>query len=322
MKIATTSAELKKWIRVNNSFDPNNFISAENDAKHILYRFIGQPQYDAIQAAYTANTLSPAQTELHQYIQNAMVNLAFLYYIPEGQLEISDAGIHLNTSKDRKTGFNWQIISLQKGAKRKAFKAIELMLIFLWKSPTGTFPLWEADDSSIEYKKFLINDSLTFNRSYSINNDFCLFLSIRDIIEEITNDYIIPTIGQDLYDELHTQYTTNTVSTFNKFLLDRVRKPLAVLSMNRALARKSARLDEFGIQEDFQSMALLIEASNPARDSLISLQLRESEKIGEQAIHALRRYLIDKASSFPLYTPPTPLDLKINDQSKGFYAVL
>lgn len=322
MIIAATKDEIKKWIKVNNNFDPKNLLPAENDAKYILYRFIGKPQYDAIETAYAANTLSPVQLELHQFIQNAMVNLSYLYYIPEGQLEVSDAGIHINSSKDRKTGFNWQIIDLQKGAKRRAFKAIEQMLQYLWKTPPATFPLWEADEASKEYKKFLINDSLTFNKSYSINNDFSLFLSIRDIIEEITNDYIIPTLGEALYDELHTQFISNTLSIFNKKLLAKVQKPLAVLSMNRALVRKSARLDEFGLQEDFQSMVLLINASNPARDSLLSAQLRESERIGEQTIHALRRHLIDKAVSYPLYTPPTPTDLKINDQQKGFYAVL
>ena len=66
-------------------------------------------------------------------------------------------------------------------------------------------------------------------------------------------------------------------------------------------------------------MNITADASNPARDTTLSLRLREANNTGEKYLVQLGRFMLNNADEFPLYEPPTENNTSINDIKKHIY---
>ena len=322
MRICSTIDEIKKYAEVNASFDPQILLPAESKVEHIVKRMLSKAEYASLVVNYTANTLTAEQEELLPYVQNAMVSLAMIKWTGAcGQVEISNAGIHLNLSKDRKTAFQWQIVDIQRHFKNEAYKALENMLQFLWDSPSNKYLLWRASADRSEYLKFFINDSVEFSKNYQIHENFAFFLYLRETMDFVEENYIAPVIGQDLFDQIKAQIVSNTVSPANAKILKWIRKAVANKTIHHAIPKLSSYMDEFGIRENFLSQIMTTQAEQPVRNELISLQLNQTDNEGETYLLKLRSFLIENASTYPLYVVPSNSTLKMNDKDSSFFTV-
>lgn len=323
MKICKTTDEIKLYAEVNATFESANLLPAEIKVVHIVKDILSDAEYDNLLLNYTNNTLTAEQNKLLPYVQDAMVCLCMIKYVGAcGQAEISNAGIHLNLSKDRKTAFQWQIVDIKKHFKTEGYKALENLLHFLWKSGNTEYLLWQASDNKKEYLKYFVNDSIQFSKGYNIHGNFAFFLYLRDSIEFTEEQYIEPIIGQDLFNEIKSQILSNSVSPTNAIILKWIQKAVAYKTIYHAIPKLMNYVDEFGIQESFLSLALTTESSQPSRNEFVSYQLNEAEKNGESYLHKIRNHLIKNASTYPLYTIPTQTNLSINKKDSGFFTVL
>lgn len=323
MKICNTTAEIKEFAEVNATFDAKNLLPAEKKVVSIVKGFLSDEEYNSLLNNYTNNTLTPEQEELLPFVQDAMVCLAMIKYVGAcGQAEISNAGIHLNLSKDRKTLFQWQIIDIKRYFKAEGYRAIENLLRFLWKSNPAEYLLWRVSDNRKKYLQYFINDSIDFSECYNIHENFAFYLYLRDTIDFSEEQYIAPVIGQPLFDEIKSQILAGNISLSNGKILKWIRKAVAYKTIFHAIPKLMTYIDEFGIQENFMSLALTTESSQPARNEFVSYQLNEADKNGENYLLKIRSYLIVNASSYPLYTVPTETNFSINKKDSGFFTVL
>lgn len=323
MKICNNVQQIKLYAEVNATFEPENLLPSESKVVHIVKDILSDAEYNSLQLNYTNNTLTAEQNKLLPYVQNAMVCLSMIKYIGAcGQAEISNAGIHLNLSKDRKTVFQWQIIDIKKHFKTEAYTALENLLHFLWQSDVSEYLLWRVSDNRNEYLKFFINDATEFSKAYNIHGNFAFYLYLRDTIDFVEEQYIEPVIGSALFTEIKSQILNNTVSANNSKILKWIRKAVAYKTIYHAIPKLMTYIDEFGIQESFLSLALTADATQAARNEFVSYQLKESETNGESYLLKLRRYLIDNATDYPLYVAPAQTNLSINKKDSGFFTVL
>lgn len=322
MRIASTIAEIKKIIVVNANFKPTLLEPGELDAQEYIIQILGRDEFDALQTAYTANTLSANQQKLLPYVQQAMVCLAMLLSGDELQLEISNTGFQINVSTERKTAFQWQIIAIKKRYKARAFKALQNLLVFLHKSTSTDFPLWYASDERKDFLQYFINDANAFSRGYNIQNNFSFFLFLRETMNDVEYKYIQPILGKALFDEIKTQILGNTISNANKEILKLIYPAVAWKTIHHAIPKLIGYTDEFGIQEDFISTTIDVKNATEFGNDIISLKIRTTDNEGETYLNRLNDYLIANATTYPLFVAPTESEVTVNKQERGFYAVL
>lgn len=114
-------------------------------------------------------------------------------------------------------------------------------------------------------------------------------------ISEAEYTHIIPRIGKDLYNELHTAYTNNTLSPIQSELLKKIQKPLAAFAYYDDLAMQHAMITDAGVRRT-------------TTDNMPSAYRWEFDGVKEtlankacQGMEALLEWLEDNKASFPTY---------------------
>lgn len=319
MILAATNEEIKKWVGVTANFEPENLIHSGNEVKKNIIDIIGDDEFNLLVSNYPGS-FTPEQTAIFSLVQKAIVNLAMLHYADNGgQLEITQAGFHINTSAERKTAFEWQIKQFKRGCMNDGFSALQDLLIFLWDSPTNTYTAWRASANKDEHLKFFCNDAITFSKGYNIKKSYSLFCELKDSIAFVEMQYIIPIIQPVVAADLKQKIKNFSLNSIEKELLEKVNFALATMTIFHAIPRTSTVFTESGIFEPFSSMNLSVNASNPARDSGLSLKLRDAENIGNKYLVELGRFMVKNTASFPLYESPAESSTNINNINNGIY---
>lgn len=322
MRIAKTTQEIKLYTEVNANFFPENLLPSELLAQKFVRDVVGNSLYDTILEHYTNNTLTIPEQQLFPFIQNVMVNFTMIFFCDAGQLEISNAGLQLNLSKERKTGFQWQILDLKKHYKRKAFSALESLLNFLYNSLSTDYPTWHNSDNKKKYCSDFFLDATQFSSFYNIHNDFAFFLQLKPHLVYAGDDCILPILGDALSEDIKTKILNNNLSSNEKILLKYIQKALAYKTIAIAIPQLISHLDEFGISENYFSSSQTINASEPARNEFVSLLLRDCDKKGDTYLYKLRSYLNNNAETFPLYTIKSNVNSISQNDRQGLFSVL
>ncbi len=112
--------------------------------------------------------------------------------------------------------------------------------------------------------------------------------------------YIKPTLGTDLYNEIKSQVKTNTVTNFNKLLLDEyIRPSIASISFFEAAPRLQIDISDFGITT--KEIAANEHLKRPASSDLVGKNETKGERDGNLYLTDLREYLFANATTYPLY---------------------
>ncbi len=108
--------------------------------------------------------------------------------------------------------------------------------------------------------------------------------------------YIIPVIGQGLYDDIQAKYDTNNLTTLEQGLLERIQKPLAAYAYYDDMPLHNAIITDAGVRQfDSENMPGAHRWQvNQLRDTLLSRAL--------QGIESLYGFLEANAVNFSLWT--------------------
>ena len=323
MILAATTPEIKKWISVTTNFDAENLDPPSLAVKKFIVDILGDDEFNLLVTNYDSNALTAEQEALLPYVQNAYVNLAMHHYIGNGgQLEISNAGVNINVTVDKKTAWEWQIKEHKAGLKTTGFNAIEELLYFLWSSPAGTYLLWRASAQKNKHLNLFCNSAKQFSEAYNIKENYALFRELKDTIAFVEMQYIVPVIQTAVANDLHNKIKNFSTSAIEDKLIEKITAALANKTIVHAIPKLASVFDELGIFENFTSMNMSVNSTNPVRDTGLSLRIREADKVGEKYLVDLARFIKDNALSFPLYVPDTSTPVQINTIENGFYTIL
>jgi hypothetical protein len=171
-----------------------------DNEKWLIRKYTGKALFEKLVS--TKNT--PAETpdiyaELLAIAQGIVINRSMMQYIPEGQLDISENGIRINTTDTKKTAFEWQIVKLEKRYLYTTHEKIEELLDLLFNNDVTE---WKSSSIFKNIRANFVNAAYQFNKYFNIDESHQLFLSLVPDIEYAERVYILSALGEVFFNEL------------------------------------------------------------------------------------------------------------------------
>ena len=321
MPLIKTTEELKENVPINGSFTYDNVLPYVNEVERdFIIPVISRPQYIVLHAAYNAGTATAKQLELLSLLQIAISNFAFMLYIPTGQIQISDSGIHIISNETKKTAFEWQIRGAQRRFLNAGFAAIEPVYEFLEENK-AEFPVWVASSAFSFFKESFINTAKDFTLYVDkMNNSRRMFMAVKSSIRRVEEFVIKNTIGIPLYTVLKAQILVGTISEDNKILLGYIKPAVAHLAFAQSIIDMALTIDEYGISVYNTNATLSVDAIGPASSELLNNLLVSNNAAGEGYLDQLRRFLLANAATYPLFPlPPAGSSAQVINTDRPIY---
>lgn len=323
MELVRTTADIKKYANVLASFKPETLENSANDVRELVIDILGITEYTNLVAAYggSTDTTTNAQKALLPYAQRALICLAMSEHYSSGLTEVSDAGIHLSTSKDRKNiPADLRKENMRKYL-RKGYDALQSMLIFLHGSG-NTYTHWIASEQRKTRLSLFVNNAIAFSKGYNIDNNFIVFDAMRDSIASVEQKYIEPILGKNLTTSLRASILARTPTDNQKLLIDKIIMALAPLAIVDAIPNHLSKFTENGIIQNADSVILKVDSFGTPTDSAISLRISAAQSKGHIALNQLQSYLEENAAIYTEYVPIGSNKVVINKKSnKTFRAI-
>lgn len=226
------------------------------------------------------------QSELLDLIYNAVANIALSLYLPLGNVQISDSGIQIVSTNDRKTAFEWQVNRAIDAAASLGMDGLELVLQYLGDN-IASFGTYADSDAYTANNSLFINTAEQFNQAYNINRSRLTFVCLYAVLKQVEKEVIIPQIGKDVAADLKTKIKAKTLSDDEKELVEWIQKAEAFLAVRDILPQLSVELSPQGLAINYISKSLAIKASEPAPDSRITSLLSHVKEKAIQYLDAL-----------------------------------
>ncbi len=306
----STIEEIKKYLPATAAFDFPALlpfiVKAETDD---IIPWLSQEQYDDINATYDSGNgiddLSEQQLALLDKIRRPLANVAFLKYIPFGNVTIGKAGISVAENTTQKIASQWRIEDLKQACEDDYYKGIEAMLLFLEEN-IEDFDDWAQSSAYTVFKECFINTAKEFSDVFTINGSRRVFLAVKPIMKRMEEKHILTVTGKGLFDALKEQILDADLTDVNKKLLPFIHSAVANFTMSRALLELPLAITGAGIQivmrKAIGDNSIETEtASDTKLSALHSAAMRDAELSKKELTDFLYKYYTD----YPLYQADT-----------------
>ncbi|MDA3819096.1 MAG: hypothetical protein PF590_01275 [Candidatus Delongbacteria bacterium] len=178
--------------------------------KYLVRRYIGDALYLKLGAVYaladgstSASASAPVTLEQYKsilyYCQRIVANLAIMDYIPEGQLDISENGIRISTTGEKKQAFEWQIKMLADRYQKAADSNLENLLEELLKL---TPPEWTSSAIYKKLRSHFVRSATEFENYFNIDESHLVFIKLLPDIDYVERTYIRSILGDAFLEEM------------------------------------------------------------------------------------------------------------------------
>lgn len=323
MELIRTTADIRKWANVIASFKPESLDHAANNVRNLVIDILGNTEYTNLASAYGSNTdtTSAEQKNLLPFAQRALVCLAMSRHFSSGLTEVSDAGIHISQSKDRKNIPADLRKENMRDYLRNGYDALQELLIFLHASGS-TYTHWIASNECKKRLSLFCNNAKEFSQYYNIDNNFIVFDAIRDSIADVEAKFIEPILGATLTTSLRASVLARNLNANQKLLITKINSASAPLSIVDAIPNHLSKFTEWGIIQNADSVILKVDSFGVSSDSAISLRINAANKKGHAALYRLRQFLEDNASTYPDYVPLSFTKVELNKKTNKTFRAL
>jgi len=236
-ELITTIPELKDHVAIDfiSNFDVIE-PSVEDRERELKEKYLGEDLFDLL-VSYAGGSTSVSISDedylaqVLYYSRRAVANLSLMDYMPEGQLNISESGIRINTGEgSMKQAFEWQIKNLQAKYEKTGYLALESLLKYLEENAEH-FSTWTESDAYTANKAWFINTAKVFNENFFIDNSRLIFLKLLPDMKKVEEFYIRPAIGDDFFDELKTFILNDNMPTSYSTVISLIRGAVANFTM-------------------------------------------------------------------------------------------
>lgn len=294
--LITTTEQIRTYVPVAASFKIDEIQPQVNDVEQeFIIPLISQELFD-----YLRGLSSPtgADAELLNRCRNALSKLAVMRWIPFGNVNVQSGGFTVKATETGQVASQWRVDKLEEDLRRDGWNSLERILTYLFSQDAGTWTQWDASDEKIEARNWLILTAGEFNKYYHINNSYELFCRVKPGQREVMNQYIKPTLGDDLYNQLLDQISDNDLNADNVALLEMVKRVAAPLTIYESVASMGIDLSHWGITtaEGADNGDNTVVRKNAPSDRL-SYAMRKAGDDGRKHLGALRAFLNNNASS-------------------------
>ena len=303
MTLLRTIDQFRAHVVVNVNSDFESFAPDVKlvEAAH-LKPLIGPALYNDLNALSEADlaALSGPMGELRDELLCAAANLAAAEYLPMQQVQMTDSGVYLLTTGDKKTAFQWQINQLLAAFRRKGFNALERALAVLDEHvDEPAFEAWATSAAGTASHKYFLNTAAQFSEHYGINNSRLTYLALLPTIRKMERFAIEPVLGLEFYLELKEQVMDRDLSADNLLVLEQyVRPALAHLVVAKAVPELGMGLNGDAIELNvYRPDDTNGKEADASIDSLLGMKVQQAAADGQVYLTRLRQYLNKTASA-------------------------
>jgi hypothetical protein len=299
-----TIDEVREYISVNISSDIETLKPYIRLAEsEFIKPVIGKVLLKSLQDYYDSEASGSSEIELWDEllakVQLPLINYAYNLYVPIGQVQVSDAGIHITSNDTKKTAFQWQVEKVEKAWLNTAHNFMEDLLEFLDENK-DTFTDWSGSAEYDAAHSLFINSAKEFNEEFFINKSRRLFVHLIPIIKSVEKKFVYPTLGKDYYDELKDLILgegSGDISDDDQVIIDKIKPAVAHITISRAISELGVEILPDGIFEaaviqngsmESQRTAATAENKNELRGQLLDE--------GQSELREVQMYLDANAS--------------------------
>jgi len=291
----TNKSNFQKFVPVNSSFvegeSIDNFINLAEEK--YLIPLLGQDFYDELCAI---DSPSEEELKLLNPIYRAVSFIAAWLYMPFGNVQISESGMQIVSTNDRKPAFQWQIDKIEQASANMGMDALEKVLSYL-ETNLGEWATYADGDARKANNSLFINTAEQFDDAYGISRSRLTYICLRSLVVQAEEEMIIPLIGKATANTYKQKIADKTLTEDDETAIRCIRKAIAHLAIKDALATLAVDLSPDGLSVRFLSQSLTTKASVPAPDLRITSTLSHvKEKIVQ--------YLAEIPTLLPGYVAP------------------
>ena len=277
--------------------------------------FISKAYYDEITSKYHADTLDESEEEVFELLQTTSAYYREMYVYAKKIDRSSDAGNFQATPERVGTGlgmFKSKLLDLTLTADMH----LDLLLAAIEREVAASNTLFDTYKFSSEYsaqRADLFRSVEEVQRYHNINSNRRIYLAMLPYFADAARLYVLPQIGQDMYNELVQQYNDNVLTSNNAVLLEYVRHTLIKFAMMCA-----SDADAFSVEGDAIRIVSNTEGFD-RREAAIAERRRSNqsfrikmENVGNQYLSDLAAFLKAKKDLYPTFNQNFDINDNVN----------
>jgi hypothetical protein len=311
-----TTEEIQEYLPVAITFDFVSIMRFIQEAEwEYIQPLLGEAQYQTLVKAYHSDTLQAHEKELLHKCRYAISSIAYMKYIPWGQVQINSSGIQIVSNENMKTAFQWQIEDLQGSALRSGHNAMLQLELFLQEN-ARQFPLWLNSDAYDDFYIKFITTAKEFSKSAGRSFDRYSFIVMQHWLEgaEIK---LRKVLGKKLFDELKHQHRKNNFGKHNAKLIELILPALAHFTVAKSVNSLSLQVTPQGITViDDKDKDRRKNFRSAPQEKLQILQ-EEANQDAEAAFQEIKEFLEENHFDFPSYPFKPSEELRGGLSSEG-----
>lgn len=244
MALLKTILEVKKLLPrlfsglSNSALMPNIDRATE---KHLV-PVVGGDLVGEIDTAYNENALSELQAQLLPKMQLVVAAGAFVDELPFVHGTITDNGVRTAQTQNMPRVFGWEYKELKEGLQMALYDSIDTLLQYL-VAHKADFLSYTNSEAFAQFDSVLIKTATEFNNIHRLVQPYRTFYALQPEMANVQEQYIIPSIGQGLFDRLNS---ATDLADVEKIIRKQLQKAIAFLTIKRACEHYAVKFDSNG----------------------------------------------------------------------------
>lgn len=271
--------------------------------ENYILPYVGDALYNSIIAKYQASaTLTSGEAYFLEKIQDSSAYYTIVQALPFMNTVISDMGVQENTGKEGTSNpaSMWRFKNTAWQAIKEADKKLDMLLAYMEKSIKEggiDFVLWETSDEYEAGKACFFKTTADFSKFVNIQGSRRTFLALVEPINDACDTYVLPVLGETLYDDLLEKYTSNDVTTvLEDKCIKLIKKVAANFAMHDSLPTLRCVVEHDGIKT--VSSTDNMDSKNMANQQVIAELRAGFNQKSKQARADLLKFLYDNITDF------------------------
>lgn len=227
--------------------------------------------------------------DLLKVMRRCIADLSLAAYTSSGVLRISNSGIQVITGTSYAPASDKKLMAFKRDAVVRGWSTFEHLIILLERAKLS---VWLSSDQRRDYFSVLLSSSGEFGPFGGVAISSAVYISFRQSMVNIQDDYLEPVLGRDLLDRVIGFNTTSNIDVKDKQLQRLCMRVVAPQVVADALRYNAIELGENGVyQSSISAGADNVEMKSSASVSSVMRTINRLTMESESALVKLNKFL-------------------------------
>lgn len=309
-RLFTTVDEITKYVRLDPNIEFTRLTPFIEDAQISFMKPLLGALYDQLVTDYTTHSGNTANMNsdlatLLPYVQRPLSHHMMFLGVTQLAVSVGNMGVMQERSQDHDPAPKWRNDQLKIDYLKKGDVQAETLLGFLEQEASTTkYNTWYTDDSANTIGEGLICRTASVALKH-VDIEAALrriFIKMKKRIRRVESEYIQMLICSEQYEELTTQIKTDSVTSQNQVLIEKLEPIIAKMSLHQTIPMMQMHLSENGLTIYSSDDDTIMK--NAATDKQVDRYLKElqyGKHFGyEKDIDVLKQFIEDNIDTYPL----------------------